>query len=198
MLPWRWSKHNNPILWIQTLSEKVLSPPNHTPNTSWEGTAGSIGIDTLRVRYPGIYPWKGAAAGVQDVHSPETYHFPQFLEENSKITRYRSRMLEATTRCWNFDLKAPNDRKSHHNISISWSCDCKHSLRRWINLEETYKMSNHNGKKWFQTSPWTKCGQSVEKPIWSVENPSRRKTYLERGGTRIFNLFSSAFSCWEF
>ena len=44
---------------------------------------------------PGTYPGKGAAAGVQDVHSPETYHFPQFLEEKqSKITIYRSRMLE--------------------------------------------------------------------------------------------------------
>ena len=25
-------------LWIQTLSETVLNPPNHTPNTSQEGT----------------------------------------------------------------------------------------------------------------------------------------------------------------
>jgi hypothetical protein len=44
------------------------------------------------------------AAGVQDVHSQETYHFPEFLsmvleEKQSKTIRYRSGMLEGNTRC---------------------------------------------------------------------------------------------------
>ena len=46
---------------------------------------------------PETYLGKGAAAGVQDVHSPGTYYFPQFLEKQPKITRYRSIMLEGTT-----------------------------------------------------------------------------------------------------
>ena len=49
---------------------------------------------------PGTYPGKGAAAGVQDVHSPETYHCLHVFEEKlSKIRRYRSRILEGITRC---------------------------------------------------------------------------------------------------
>jgi len=47
---------------------------------------------------PGTYLGKGAAAGVQDVHSQETYHVTYFFEEKQlKIIRYRSRMLEGTT-----------------------------------------------------------------------------------------------------
>ena len=49
-------------------------------------------------------------------------------------------MLEVTTRFWNFELKALKGLMYHYN-SISWNCDCQHSLRRWINLEETDKVS---------------------------------------------------------
>ena len=64
---------------------------------------------------PGTYPGKGAAAGVQDVHSPETYHFPQFLEEKqSKITKYRSRMLEVPPGAETLSWKAFKGLMYHH------------------------------------------------------------------------------------
>ena len=43
---------------------------------------------------PGTYLGKGAAAGVQDVHSSETYHFHNFLKRNKE--RYQD--IEAE--CW--------------------------------------------------------------------------------------------------
>ena len=190
---------------------------------------GNFGVSTLCVRgllriglfskdlniNPGTYLGKGAAAGVQDVRSPETYHFPPFLEETqSKITRYRSRMLEVITRCWNFRMKALKGLRYHHN-GISWNCDCQPPAplnqfrinwqtfqkkidfnsdrgqsmdRAWKNLSRAWKDLSRAWKDWFRA--WTGVpGFSTYVHVFSLTENLRIPTPKKLGNNLIGNKF---------
>ena len=72
----------------------------------WKPIPYRSSVEKRKRTYPGTYPWKGAAAGVQDVHSPETYGVSihgvppngwEKMEHPIKVDDLG--VLEDTTRC---------------------------------------------------------------------------------------------------
>ena len=127
-MKWNATSQNSPIpgrrnyctkaQWMEIPSSWIMIIPNtyikrHKGYSIYPVGRKPIGNRSLEKR-PKPESWdlaREGAAGVQDVHSQETYHFPEFLsmvleEKQSKTIRYRSGMLEGNTRCWNFELKA--------------------------------------------------------------------------------------------